>query len=355
MSVREYTINLDLPGSERWRQVLADFASEFPQLRREITRLLEAYGYNLWIALALRSVTSIYSIRQSIMYYDELLSISQAVGLPFEQILLMQLMYEMHSACTTVVCKTAHEWTMFRTMDWALDFLKRLTIQVKFVRQGQAVCAATTWVGYCGLLTSCTPSYSVAVNYRRTVDQMNWSHLLRNIISVLTLAFPIGYLVRETVCDPSCNYSQALNRFKQTRLISPCYLTICPASIYEHPVIITRDPQGFVVHSNSHSVVQTNCDNDQTNSNNSHNILYSRERIEFCRRAIQRSTDPQHSRSANSLFDAMQSFPIINEETIYQCLIVPATQEYRVQLVNNQSIDQDADSSNRLLNILHNL
>lgn len=38
-------------------------------------------------------------------------------------------------------------------MDWGMEFLKPLTIEVDFVKGGRSQYVATTWVGYVGVLT----------------------------------------------------------------------------------------------------------------------------------------------------------------------------------------------------------
>lgn len=40
-----------------------------------------------------------------------------------------------------------------RTMDWGMEWLRPLTIEVDFIRGGKTQYVATTWVGYVGVLT----------------------------------------------------------------------------------------------------------------------------------------------------------------------------------------------------------
>lgn len=94
-------------------------------------------------------------------------------------------------------------------MDWGMEWLRPLTIEVDFRRGGETQYVATTWVGYVGILTgmffsmkrnmrskSCLLGmrpygYSVSVNFRVTSGAY-W----KNIKKAILRAWPIGICLR---------------------------------------------------------------------------------------------------------------------------------------------------------------
>jgi hypothetical protein len=138
---------------------------------------------------------------------EELRGIEQHSGLPWECVLLLHLSYESKQLCTAImvhqlllfsliccmyrlrsVCGSTHKapscmcrvrvlfaqvhdddghpW-LARTLDWPMPMLRRMTIQVRFLRDRRVLYHATTFVGYTGVLTAMRPGgFAVAVNYR---------------------------------------------------------------------------------------------------------------------------------------------------------------------------------------------
>jgi hypothetical protein len=99
-----------------------------------------------------------------IYYSEELQGIADASGIPVGKISLLQIAYEIFAACTSIVVNMeqpdGHVCPFhIRTMDWEMDMLDALTIEVDFVRRGATVFTATTWAGYVGVLVSGRPFY----------------------------------------------------------------------------------------------------------------------------------------------------------------------------------------------------
>ncbi len=111
---------------------------------------------------------------------EELEGISKQSGLPLGKLVALQLTYEASTCCTSIIVPSERDNQAphhIRTMvilivsyvfqDWAMDFLKPLTIEVEFQSKGITQYIATTWVGYVGVLTGMRPfGYSISVNFR---------------------------------------------------------------------------------------------------------------------------------------------------------------------------------------------
>lgn len=233
-TVKRYQIELNTPQAERWQQVIDDFRPLFPQIRSTLRALLQAQGYTWYFQMMCRGGILMYS-RNQIMYANEIQSIATALEMRFDEILVMQFVYELNSACTSIVMTSTNqdERQMFRTMDWDLELLKRLTIEVEYLRDGVPLYVCSSWFGFVGCLTGLTyetmndqirvPAYAIAVNFRRT-QPMTLSLILQNVARTLALHWPVSYLVRNVLGSGTSNMSYKVQCLKETSLISPCYI-----------------------------------------------------------------------------------------------------------------------------------
>lgn len=309
---KTFIINLDLPPEQRWLDLLDNHKTELDDAIPKFKELINAmFGFSLIPASLAINTTKLFGC---ILYQKEIQSIADFIGISFEHILLLQLCYELNSCCTSVVTKVLDENTFFRTMDWPLDFLKKLTVDLEFQKSNKTIFKATSWVGYVGVATATVKEkYSVAMNFRQTKD-VTLSNILSNIYALLNMKWPVGYLIRE-VCTSECSYNKMLVEFCKSSIVSPCYLTVCPANT-GLPFIITRDPDGFNITESDH-VVQTNCDQSKIEPD----ILYSVDRRVFANSIITQNAN--NFQSSDQLSKLMLKFPIVNEETIYYTIMNP--------------------------------
>lgn len=310
-SIKSRKINLDLPSDKRWIDILTEFKPELlvakDRMKLIIDKMLGSSYY-----LIVPMIKS-FKLFKSIMFLDELQSIANVMEMSFEYVLMLQLCYEISSCCTSAITKIGDDYVFFRTMDWPMDFLKDLTINLDFVKDGKTIFTATTWVGYVGLLTTTVPQkYSIAVNYRRTQD-VSLSSISKNIISIMNMNWPIGYLIRD-ICEKNLSYKNMLHCICKAKLVSPCYVTIC--GTIERPKIITRDPDGYKIYKHNY-VVQTNCDQNKVTPD----ILYSVCRREKIIKSIE--DNKNNFKNVDTIIKEFYIDPIKNDETIYYTIMVP--------------------------------
>jgi hypothetical protein len=309
---KKHIINLDLPPSERWLELLYIYRYEFHDVIPIFKELLQSmFGVLLTPASLIIGTRKLLG---GILYEEELQSIANFLHISFEEILLLQLCYELNSCCTSLVTNVQNKKTFFRTMDWPLDFLNKLTVDLEFQKNGKTIFIATSWVGYVGIATATVPNkYSVSMNFRLTKDR-TITNILSNVYALFNMKWPVGYLIRE-VCSSECSYRKMLIDFSKASLVSPCYLTICPANS-DSPFIITRDPDSFEIYENDY-VVQTNCDCDKIEPD----VLYSLDRRNLANSII--SQNNNNFVSTEQLLKKMLVTPIVNEETIYYTIMNP--------------------------------
>lgn len=306
-----YQINLDDDPSKRWIHILTKYKTELIETIPKFKELINnMFGLAIYPA---RLVINTMKATGKIMYAEEIESIAKFTGMSFDYILLLQICYELNSCCTSVVTKLNGNYVFFRTMDWPLSWLNKLTVDLEFVKNGNVLFKATSWVGYVGIATATLPKkYSIAMNFRLTKDQ-SLINILGNINMLIGMKWPIGYLIRD-VCENDMDYERMLVTLCSSPLVSPCYLTIC--GIENKPKIITRDPNGYTITKKEYTV-QTNCDQWL----NEPNILYSVERRTLVTNAIEK--EHNYWSSENKLIKKLLVHPVVNEETIYYSIMNP--------------------------------
>jgi len=315
-TIKTYIINLNDPPRKRWQKVVNDYKHLFGNVLKEIDSILASAGFFGTIA---RWMCKAFNKFDKLMYREELRSISFYSGFPIDKLILMQICYEMFSACTSLVMNNGKEGDEnmnihFRTMDWEMDFLKELTIHVKFIKDDNIVFEGITWAGYVGIVTGMSSSYSLAVNYRRSNGT-----LLGNVFRTMTMKWPVGYLVRY-ILEQDMNINRAMRVLENTQLISPCYITICPSS--GNAFVLIRDCDKLIKRRSFDTgksyLVQTNCDNlDDIND-----IMWSKQRINTVNK-IMETCQVDEKQEFKELYKMFFKHPIINPFTIYSSLLVP--------------------------------
>ena len=212
---------------------------------------------------------------------------------------------------------------MLRTMDWDMPLLKKITIELQFIKNGKTLFIAPTWVGCVGVFTVHIPNkYSMAINYRRT-KSIGYLAIIQNIYRTISMSWPISYLIRR-VAELGSDYDIAVETLRKSSLVSPCYITMFNPN--GKSCVITRDvdeSELYVMNDNSSDskfIIQTNRDDNCKNNKisiNSEDILYSKKRYEKASSIIKKC----NWTSEEELFKELLIPPIVNEETVYICMI----------------------------------
>lgn len=305
--MKTYYIDLDLPPQQRWTEVINDHKQEcldiFNKIENEFmdSSVITTISKNLAL-----STIATYRAFNSVMYDEELTSVANILGISVNKLILGQLIYEMFAMCTSTVFKCRDKILHFRTMDWGLPDLKKVTVNLIFVKHRVQIFTATSWAGYVGIMTAMAPgNYTVSLNYRRSNGT-----LIDNISKALQLKWPIGYLIRY-ILENEYSFYDAKKIFKEAELISPCYITL--GHYTDQTCIIVRDPYNCVSVIENSFVCQTNIDPGCNDSNK--DILYSINRRNKINEII---TQKVHTwNTFDDILIDMLIHPILNEETVY--------------------------------------
>lgn len=305
-----YDFDLELNEEKKWGPIFDIYANYLPKLKKTLEDILEQFE------ITPKFIESLYNMipipENNILFYNEICYIAKRIGISLHKALLMQLVYETSSACTTTLLKIGIDEFFFRTMDWKMLFLKDVTIGLNIKRGTRLIGKTTTWLGYVGFLTATNTNekYTICINYRRTKN-ITFIDLTINLYRTVTMKWPIGYLVRYII-ENNLDVYNAKKSLENSQLISPCYITLYVPGYQTY--IITRDCDKLV-DTRTNELIQTNCDWNKKEPN----ILWSLERIKFIKNTqnIINKLHNNQTSDVKNILKLLLKFPVINEETIY--------------------------------------
>ncbi len=242
---KTYTINLDLPPAQRWKQVAQDHTEEIFQLIKEIKAMVPTGAVSL-VNIIGEDVEKYIPYP----YNEELIGIKDSIkGLTLGELILGNTLYEVTAfghdgkpeakACTSIVAETLNG-TIFHARNLDYNFgnvLRGLTIVVNFQQGGRTVYTGTTFAGMVGLLTGQKPhGFTITLDERDQGDW--WMNALETLIAgTHGIA---AFLIRDTLADADMKFDEAVRILADKPLIAPSYIIIGGTGS-KQGAVITRD------------------------------------------------------------------------------------------------------------------
>jgi hypothetical protein len=304
--MKKYKISLDDEPKNRWREVIEDNKEEIKRIHRKMN-IPENY--------AIKSIMNVAYYLGLMIHSEEIEYIANHCCIPFHQAVILQIMYELSACCTSCVFSMDDKLVHLRTMDWPLEELKKITIEVEFTKNNKTIYKAITWAGYVGILTAVKPNIcSISLNYRRANG-----NILENIMNLCLGMWPGGYLIRYLM-ENEFKFDDIVKELKISRLVAPCYFIICGLENAYNVVRNSGDYDFFELKDNE-NIIQTNIDPHNHNEND--NILLSLQRKITARNIISNLNSQNKNLSNEELLSNFYEYPIINDITIYICMMIP--------------------------------
>jgi hypothetical protein len=295
MEVQSYIIDVSNPKC--WNELTTSYKPKILEILDDMRPLFNGYVSYASAGLTLYRMTG-----GVIMYEKEIQEIAQILEISFIECLLFQLVYEFCSACTSAILKADGKYVHVRTLDWELDKLKDITVQIKIVNKDKHLFDAITWAGFVGIFTGIKPdNYTIALNYRRSENP----NIMTNIISLFKGYYPNAFFIRDLLTRNDTD--EAYDRLKKVLLIAPAYYTFMSETV---KCVIIRDRQTFKIRQSP--CVQTNSDD-----SNGDNIMLSHERSAYMNEVI--FSNP----TLNALIEYIERYPVNNEHTVYTVIMNP--------------------------------
>jgi hypothetical protein len=308
-----FSIDLDLDPIDRWSNVIPNFAQPMQEFNDEIRAHIPQPYIDVAEIIANRLD---HHIPQP--YHDELYSIARAISMPLADIVLVNLVYELRTYCTSLLVRTINGTILHgRNLDFDLnsDLLRRLTFHGKFFRTSNPKFGYESihFAGSIGLLTSSRQGYfSLSIN-QRNIDDKNW--WMNALISFVHLhSMPLFILTRSIFDNPIMSYIDMKYILQHQHIIAPVYFILTDGR--SSGMIITRNRLNSInpIELNS-TLVQTNYDH------------WLDDPIRDPRRTTAEDileTFNSTQMTMNNIFDIVLSvIPVLNKITIYTAIMNP--------------------------------
>ncbi|XP_076999260.1 N-acylethanolamine-hydrolyzing acid amidase [Tamandua tetradactyla] len=228
-----FNVSLDVAPELRWQPVLQHYDPNF--LRAAMAHVIRE-KVPKWVH-ALVDVLE-YFLPQP--FTDEIRGICKALDLSLSDCLLVNLAYESTAFCTSIVAQDSKGHIYHgRNLDYPFgNILRKLTMDVQFLKNGQIAFTGTTFVGYVGLWTGQNPyKFTVSGNER---DKGWWWE--NAVAALLQRHSPVSWLIRATL-NESENFEAAVFKLAKTPIIADVYY-IVGGTFPQEGLVITRNRGG---------------------------------------------------------------------------------------------------------------
>jgi beta subunit of N-acylethanolamine-hydrolyzing acid amidase len=179
-NIPKYTIDLSLLPRERYRALALTYNHVIQGITPLFNQLLGDLGIrekyhpsiNRMAGLLLRGV-------HSQIETAELKGIAEVTGLSMYLLVAFNVVLDLLMGCTSGGVRSTRPGRLsgessmlhFRTLDWGMDPLREIIVQLEFVRSkskapDEVVARSVTYVGYVGVLTGVRPNLSMSLNFR---------------------------------------------------------------------------------------------------------------------------------------------------------------------------------------------
>lgn len=300
-----HRIDLSLPPSERYVALARIYRKQMRSLVGLFDELVSSLHPDIPVKLVHRLarlfLRGLYTQEET----QEIRGISQATGISLYLLVALNVVLDLLMGCTSGAARSRSRATVdstmlhFRTLDWGMDGLRKLVVQLDFFRSSeseQTIATSITYVGFVGVLTGVRKDLSVSLNFRPNHDSTGWASdfwfYSSHVLVLLGIRQSISSLLRQYVIPPTTHKKGVFSRFafwkkKGVPDLDPPSLASISATLPKIPttaaylifsdgtsaITLEKDYRSAVIHSSSSFIVATNCDvsaNSTSNSEHKH-------------------------------------------------------------------------------------
>lgn len=281
--IPKYTIDLSLPPVRRYQHVAADFKAQAATLPALFDDLILGMKPDAHIdrirKLARLMLRRVYYKEEN----EELRGISQTIGIEMWLLVALNVLLDLFMGCTSGAARVGEEHDSsrmlhFRTLDWGMDPLRKIVIQLDFIeRPGDDIIASSiTYVGYVGVLTGVRKGLSMSLNFRPNHDRSsrlaNFRFYFHHLLVLLGYRPSISSILRQQLLPSQASWRRnntttpILGSIEQTLPSTSSTAAYLIFSDGDRTVTMEKDHHTAKVQSSSAFIVTTNHDEGQEGS-----------------------------------------------------------------------------------------
>ncbi|KAG9272608.1 acid ceramidase [Astyanax mexicanus] len=332
-NVTWYTVNLDLPPSERWTHVIKEKKAELVTMIQAIKRFAGNFFHGKLIDVVDKELPLMVDTLPP-PFSQEIKGIAAVSGIPLGEVVLYNIFYEVFTVCTSVVAEDLKgnlyharnmDFGLFMGWDiknqtWTLtEKLKPLVVNVDFQRKSRTVFKSTGFAGYVGVLTGIRPKeFTLTMNERFDVDG-GYIGILEWILGKRDGMW-MSFLTRR-VLENATSYKDAQTQLALTKLLAPAYF-ILGGNQTNQGCVITRtrintlDIWEIDLRLNRWYVLETNYDHWEQ-------PFFLDDRRTPAMKCMNKTT--RANISLQTIYDVLSTKPVLNKLTTYTSLMEVST------------------------------
>ncbi|XP_064607655.1 acid ceramidase-like [Liolophura sinensis] len=326
-SIPTYVVNLDLPGEERWTEVMKDRGPQIRHLLSMFKQFIRDFG-NRTEKIIKFVDTNGEKMVSTLPYADEMRGIANATGLPLGEVVFYNVFYELFTFCTSIVAQDSSgklfharnlDFGLFlgwdvKTDSWTItEALRHTIVNIDFRRNNKTVFKSVHFAGYLGVLTGVKPGvFTLTMNERFNIDG-GFMGVIEWILGDHSGQW-MGFLTRQTL-ENSHSFEEAKKNLTNTKMLAPAYFILGG----------TKPGEGCVITRARESAVDVWCMNSsmwyilETNYDHWQKPLFLDDRRTPAHKCM--NTLTQKKVSVAGIFDVLSSKPVLNKLTTYTALM----------------------------------
>ena len=214
---------------------------------------------------------------------EELRGISQTTSIKMWLLVALNVLPDLFMGCTSGAARVGEEqdgtrMLHFRTLDWGMDPLRKLIVQLDFIRKpsDSIIASSVTYMGYVGVLTGVRKGLSMSLNFRPNHDRScrlsNFRFYFHHLLVLLGYRPSISSILRQQLLPSQTSTHRAKATTATLRSIEktlPSTRTTAACLIFsdgERTIIMEKDNHTATVQSSGAFDVAVNHDEAQEGS-----------------------------------------------------------------------------------------
>ncbi|KAJ5919963.1 beta subunit of N-acylethanolamine-hydrolyzing acid amidase-domain-containing protein [Penicillium verhagenii] len=278
-----FRINLSLPPAQRYVALATLYRDRMRALRGMFDELVKSIAPRVPVQLIHKLAWLCLRKLHTRDETEELRGISRATDIDMYLLICLNTVLDLLMGCTSGGVRvrsskssSATKMLHFRTLDWGMDPLRDLIVQLEFVRDAdpeKVLARSVTYVGFVGVLTGVRQDLSASLNFRPVHDTTrNFAFYANHLFVLLGLRQSISSLLRQCILLPAPEERGKKSMFSTLADIVtnvPAMATTAAYMIFSDgasTVIMEKDHRTAVVRSSPAFIVATNHDQEPTST-----------------------------------------------------------------------------------------
>lgn len=306
-----YDINLDLPMSERYKQIFIDSSEN---IKKYIKAVKYSSKYLSFIAQIGYPLLEENKERIDPEWYEYIEQLSDITNITLGEAFMLSLTYEM--GCTSVIAQNSNnDIIMARSFDINNnDIVKELLFEAHYYKNGTLLYKGIEIAGFRGSLNAIKPNkFAIAINKRYDNRQYQQSyHLLRSISLPIEGFVTPNYMIMK-VMETADTFEKAEEMLKETELTSNAYYILSGVKKNEGTIIARK--QSFIV-----DVQKLDVDNGKWFIGVCNKDIHNEKITDYRREDLYKNMNAITRERINEgliVNEVLKKYPLMNNDTVY--------------------------------------